>query len=339
MALIDLSLDGVKFANTDGFTRDYGTKKTAAQNGGSLTTTEFNENTARVYDNARPVLINENSSTGSVEYNANIAIMTQDVELELGPGAYIGVEINVKFVESATIIYTDETEGNNKTVTFDAGENARYIWAGTAWRQVVDNNTGYGICTTAAGTQTKTVIIPGYEHKAGAMFQVRFDNVNTYGSCSGQTYNILPDTAGVKLSVNGGTAYPLCIGHEPVGEGFNTAFEVFDIMFDGEVYQLKSGNTIYQGGNSTNGYYKKHRGGLIEQWLKVTCPGDSPSGGNGILPIPYSSNNFTPLCTTKSTYGFVSGLSVVNNKTVNLISTNSSNFYAAKTVDAYCTGY
>lgn len=53
----------------------------------------------------------------------------------------------------------------------------------------------FGTCSTAASTQVKGVTISGFNVEVGAQIRIKFSNVNT--------------NANPKLSVNGGTAYPI----------------------------------------------------------------------------------------------------------------------------------
>lgn len=103
MAVFDLTLSTFKFANTDGFSRDFGTKKTREQNGGSLTSRECNENSAKIFDTQRPFIVSENSSTGNIEYNATFVI-GDNLSLTVGGATFIGCEIRLISSENSSVI-------------------------------------------------------------------------------------------------------------------------------------------------------------------------------------------------------------------------------------------
>lgn len=109
MAVFDLTLSSFKFANTDGFTRDFGTKKTREQNGGSLTSRECNENSAKIFDTQRPFIVSENSSTGNIEYNATFVI-GDNLSLTVGSATFIGCEIRVISGENSAVIIDGKTQ-------------------------------------------------------------------------------------------------------------------------------------------------------------------------------------------------------------------------------------
>lgn len=109
MAVFDLTLSSFKFANTDGFVRDFGTKKTREQNGGSLTSRECNENSAKIFDTQRPFIVSENSSTGNIEYNASFVI-GDNISLTVGSATFTGCEIRVISGESSSVIIDGKTQ-------------------------------------------------------------------------------------------------------------------------------------------------------------------------------------------------------------------------------------
>ena len=109
MAVFDLTLSSFKFANTDGFSRDFGTKKTREQNGGSLTSRECNENSAKIFDTQRPFIVSENSSTGNIEYNATFVI-GDNLSLTVGSATFIGCEIRVISGENSAVIIDGKTQ-------------------------------------------------------------------------------------------------------------------------------------------------------------------------------------------------------------------------------------
>lgn len=69
----------------------------------------------------------------------------------------------------------------------------------------------YGTCSTAAGTQVKGVTVSGFNIEAGAQIRIKFSYVNT--------------NANPKLSVNGGTAYPIYYNGSAI-TGSNFTFDV-----------------------------------------------------------------------------------------------------------------
>lgn len=126
MAVFDLTLSSFKFANTDGFTRDFGTKKTREQNGGSLTSRECNENSAKIFDTQRPFIISENSSTGNIEYNATFVIGDK-LSLTVGSATFTGCEIRVISGENSSVIIDGKTQ-----ILPDKSCNTLF-WDGDGW--------------------------------------------------------------------------------------------------------------------------------------------------------------------------------------------------------------
>lgn len=126
MAVFDLTLSSFKFANTDGFTRDFGTKKTREQNGGSLTSRECNENSAKIFDTQRPFIVSENSSTGNIEYNATFVI-GDNLSLTVGSATFIGCEIRLISGENSSVII----DGNTQILP-DKSCNTLF-WDGNGW--------------------------------------------------------------------------------------------------------------------------------------------------------------------------------------------------------------
>lgn len=126
MAVFDLTLSSFKFANTDGFTRDFGTKKTREQNGGSLTSRECNENSAKIFDTQRPFIVSENSSTGNIEYNATFVI-GDNLSLTVGSATFTGCEIRLISGENSSVII----DGNTQILP-DKSCNTLF-WDGDGW--------------------------------------------------------------------------------------------------------------------------------------------------------------------------------------------------------------
>ncbi len=126
MAVFDLTLSSFKFANTDGFTRDFGTKKTREQNGGSLTSRECNENSAKIFDTQRPFIVSENSSTGNIEYNATFVI-GDNLSLTVGSATFTGCEIRLISGKNSSVIIDSKTQ-----VLPDKSCNTLF-WDGDTW--------------------------------------------------------------------------------------------------------------------------------------------------------------------------------------------------------------
>ena len=124
MATIDLTLNGIKIPALDGYTPPFGVKKVS----GGLTTQEVNDNVIAPFVKQRPVEITENSSTGSVEYNASLVINSADAVLTLGSGTYVGCVVKVIAATAGSVSYNSGT-----TDTLAAGQIVNYIWGGSSW--------------------------------------------------------------------------------------------------------------------------------------------------------------------------------------------------------------
>lgn len=192
---LDLTLSALKFANVSTFSRNFGTKKNGSQNGGSLTTEEFNIANAIPFDKMRPIEITENSRTGNVEFDANLVINQSNVTLTINDGTYKGVKVNV-FAQTAGNVVHD----TNVTDSLQAGERASYQWNGTGWDYVGGTPLGAlnytALCSTALGT-AKAVSIPGFTLKTGTTIEVLFAN-GFYGSASSDTMTLNVNSIGAK---------------------------------------------------------------------------------------------------------------------------------------------
>lgn len=124
MASIDLTLNGIKIPALDGYTPPFGTKKVS----GGLSTQEVNDNVIAPFVKQRPVEITENSSTGSVEYNACLVINQAGATLTLGSGSFIGCVVKVIAATAGSVSYNSGT-----TDTLVAGQIVNYTWTGSAW--------------------------------------------------------------------------------------------------------------------------------------------------------------------------------------------------------------
>ena len=141
MAVFDLTLSSFKFANTDGFTRDFGTKKTREQNGGSLTSRECNENSAKIFDTQRPFIVSENSSTGNIEYNATFVI-GDNLSLTVGSATFTGCEIRLISGKNSSVIIDSKTQ-----VLPDKSCNTLF-WDGNAWNLSTNTSVPVGFVYT-----------------------------------------------------------------------------------------------------------------------------------------------------------------------------------------------
>lgn len=141
MAVFDLTLSSFKFANTDGFTRDFGTKKTREQNGGSLTSRECNENSAKIFDTQRPFIVSENSSTGNIEYNATFVI-GDNLSLTVGSATFTGCEIRLISGKNSSVIIDSKTQ-----ILPDKSCNTLF-WDGNAWNLSTNTSVPVGFVYT-----------------------------------------------------------------------------------------------------------------------------------------------------------------------------------------------
>lgn len=91
---LSLSLNSLKFANVTDFNRSFGIKKQSTQNGGSLTTKEFNDAIALPYDIQRPVIITENTTVSDVEHDARLLINANGITLSLTNGTE-GIQLEI----------------------------------------------------------------------------------------------------------------------------------------------------------------------------------------------------------------------------------------------------
>lgn len=111
---LSLSLNNLKFANVMDFSRSFGIKKTSSQNGGSLTTKEFNESIALPFDIQRPVVITENTTVNTIEYDAKLFINTAGITLSL-TAATEGIKVTIISLQTFGLTI------NNTTKSYTAG--------------------------------------------------------------------------------------------------------------------------------------------------------------------------------------------------------------------------
>lgn len=146
MAIFDVTLKKLKFANVDGFSRDFGTKKSRTQNGGSLLTRECNENVAMAFDTQRPFVVSENSSTGNIEYDVKFVIY-EGITISLGVPTYDGCEVRcialgdcqVQYESSTGITSTEIPKGSVLSLFSAYG-----IWLETQYIPIVKSEAVYG---------------------------------------------------------------------------------------------------------------------------------------------------------------------------------------------------
>lgn len=130
MAVMELTLGKLKFANVYGFERDFGTKKNAMTDGGSLTTKEFNEANALPFDLMRPTSINEDTNIITLDYDARLNLFApSEITLTLGTGSYIGQTCSV--FNSSNVSH--KVSVNGKIVTITAKNRIKYEWYGDEW--------------------------------------------------------------------------------------------------------------------------------------------------------------------------------------------------------------
>lgn len=192
---LNLTLEALKFANVSTFSRTFGTKKTGAQNGGSLTTEEFNIANALPFDKMRPIELTENSTTGYVEYDANLVINSANITLTLNSGTYKGVKVKVYAQTAGNVVHD-----SNVIDSLFAGERAIYEWNGTTWDYVGGTPLGQmnytTMCSTALAT-AKTATIKGFTLKDGTTIDVYFVNGH-YAALSTDPFTINVNGLGAK---------------------------------------------------------------------------------------------------------------------------------------------
>lgn len=296
---LNLTLADLKFANVASFSRTFGTKKTGSQNGGSLTTEEFNIANAIPFDKQRPFEITENSRTGNVEFDANIVINQANVTLTINNGTYKGVRVNV-FAQTAGNVVHD----TNVTDSLLAGERASYEWNGTSWDYVGGTPLGAltytARCTTALGT-AKAVSIPGFTLKDGTTVEVLF-TTGHYVAASSDPMTLNVNSLGAKpiYAVRDGSPVVMpnhsCTRSE---SGDSTAHNwviqantFLKLMYDSSLDSnaggwLVLGNPIVLSSSSSNESYTIYADGFIHQAYHIT--GDVTK----TFLVPFSDANYT----------------------------------------------
>lgn len=174
-------------------------------------------------------------------------------------------------------------------------------------------NKTFAICTTAADVQTKNISIPAITSlNPGIKINILFENGSTVGTCIETGSNKISSENAPKISLNGGTAYPVKIGGEYAGENFIVSGDVHTFVFDGSAWNDITADVIYKG-STTIGTYIKQRNGKIEQCLTQS------NNGTLTFPIVFSNTNyvvsFTSVEAGGSWWGYAYGLSVRNKTT------------------------
>lgn len=97
-------------------------------------------------------------------------------------------------------------------------------------------------CDTAAQTEVKAVAVQGDIQHAGTIYVINMTNANTYGDGS---------TTYPKISINSGTAYPICDANgQYVGSGAWAAGDTITVLFTGSKFLMATRapiNSLVQG--------------------------------------------------------------------------------------------
>ena len=186
MAEYSLTLSSLKFANVSNFIRTFGTKKTALQNAGSLTTEECNVANALPFDIMRPLVITETSTVSNIQYDAKILINAARVTLTLAStGVTEGITVTLMAAYAASIVFNTTSQDTTITDTLQAGEQAKLIFIGGRWEVLQD----CGDVTSRAGTLKPfgTIICDG----STALLQARYPRLFAE---LGVRYNLTTDS-------------------------------------------------------------------------------------------------------------------------------------------------
>ena len=112
MATIDLTLNGIKIPAISGYTPPFGTKKAT----GGLTTQEVNDNVIAPFVKQRPIVVTEDSTTGTIEYDAALSIEENGVTLGLGAPAYAGCRVTVHANTSVGYVSFKDISNSDATI-------------------------------------------------------------------------------------------------------------------------------------------------------------------------------------------------------------------------------
>lgn len=139
MAEYSLTLSALKYANVTNFSRPFGTKKTALQNSGSLTTEEFNIANALPFDIQRPLVITETSTISNIQYDAKVVINAASTTLTLeSTGVTEGIMVTLMAAYDATIVFNNTSSATTIYDVLHAGEIAKLVFIGGRWEVVQD---------------------------------------------------------------------------------------------------------------------------------------------------------------------------------------------------------
>ena len=139
MAEYSLTLSALKYANVTNFSRPFGTKKTALQNSGSLTTEEFNIANALPFDIQRPLVIIETSTISNIQYDAKVVINAASTTLTLeSTGVTEGIMVTLMAAYDATIVFNNTSSATTISDVLHAGEIAKLVFIGGRWEVVQD---------------------------------------------------------------------------------------------------------------------------------------------------------------------------------------------------------
>nr|DAU19775.1 MAG TPA: hypothetical protein [Caudoviricetes sp.] len=185
---INTTLDSFLYANTVGFTPDYG--KITPRQSGSLISREINQNMEKLISIGHSIVITENSETTTIEYNASFVVKTEDATLKLGT-AFQGCQVTIVFAENGYIEYT-KAEGNTKEkykkntikkITYNG-----LYWIDTTPLQIPETNL---TCDTAAEEEFKIVKIETILQQGkipnNIELNIDFTNANSFGETTAAT--------------------------------------------------------------------------------------------------------------------------------------------------------
>lgn len=139
MASIDLTLDGIQVPALSGYTPPFGTKKAS----GGLSTQEVNDNVLAPFVKQRPVVITEDSASGTVEYNASVVINHAGATFALGAGAFVGCEVCVLALTDGVLSYTGSVA--SASIGMGAGQRVKLVWDGSKWLNHIEPAKGHNI--------------------------------------------------------------------------------------------------------------------------------------------------------------------------------------------------
>lgn len=244
---MDLKLDNLKYPNVYNFNRNFGTKKTAQQNAGSLTTEEFCINSALPFDIMRPVIINEDTTLTNIEYNAKAIIAAANLTLTLG-SATTGIDLLMSALYDGII-----TDG---VISWSilAGQTLQFIFINNKW-ECINPNELFGTVSTAS-TQTMDIVFSGYTGTSipiGKKIIVHFVEDYSYSGQPQFTIN------------NGQNYYPITVQGVAAEIGAFAAGKNYEFIFDGNNFDCLNSN-IVRFEKNTNGYGYKNTDGIIKNY-------------------------------------------------------------------------